>query len=246
MELARAKRAAALAAGLLLSASASAQSFDESWRQADALDAVLTTVGFSAALTISLGADTPRAFWNGEGPVDELMLHLGSEDATRRIRAGRTSDVLGLLTLVPSLLTDPILGYTSERTLGRELGIVSLRSYALTALIVATTKYGIRRHRPSCGANCSPGDHRSFISGHSAFVWTAASLTCVAHRHVDLFNSQAARIASCASVVGLATTTSVLRMVARRHYFTDVLVGALVGLLSGWVLPAVATYGFGG
>jgi hypothetical protein len=51
--------------------------------------------------------------------------------------------------------------------------------------------------------------------------------------------------AACATGLALATAVGVLRIAADRHYATDVLLGAGVGLLSGWLLPWLLHYDVG-
>jgi hypothetical protein len=45
--------------------------------------------------------------------------------------------------------------------------------------------------------------------------------------------------------VGAATTQGALRMMTDDHYSTDVLVGAGIGVFSGYILPQLLHYGFG-
>ena len=51
--------------------------------------------------------------------------------------------------------------------------------------------------------------------------------------------------APCLFMIGAATTAGVLRIVYDEHWASDVLVGAAVGTVSGYVLPSLLHYGFG-
>lgn len=239
--------------------------FDPQWRQGHAVDWVGAGLGLGTAALVAWTVPTDEPRWVGAGPADALFLTAPSP--ARRRRLALTSDLLGLLTLAP-LVVDPIVAAHADGALGREVALVELRSLALTSLLVAVTKYGVRRRRPRCAApraptdaaldptlgpeptaeasRCPrPSDHRSFVSGHAAFSWTAAATLCTVHRHLGLYRSRAADWAACGIAASLATVTAALRVAAQRHYLSDVVVGALVGLLSGWVLPALATFGFG-
>lgn len=225
-----------------LSSSASAQlTWDPEDREATAVDWTIGIGGLLVALQISAGLDTPDPRWSGMGPLDRIAdgMRLAEEDD--RLRAGRASDILGLLALAPSFTFSPVFAYTQDARIGAEVAAINMRSYGVTALLVALSKHVIRRSRPIAGGSSS---NRSFVSGHTAFAFTGAALTCVNHRHLEIFGGVIDPLA-CASTTALAVVTGILRVVAGRHHLSDVLAGALVGLLSGWLVPALATYGFG-
>ncbi len=222
----------------------------DSWRRGAAIDWVGAGLGFAAALRLSLALDTNAPRWSGTGPMDAFFLRRAPRDPARWRRLSRASDVLASLVVGASLL-DPALGAWREGDLGRELALVEVRSLALTTLVVTATKYGLARRRPRCTAEgrgrqgCASSDHRSFVSGHAAFAWTAATALCTVRRHVVLYGSRIADWTGCAASLALATATAALRVAARRHYLSDVVVGAVLGLVSGWLLPALATFGLG-
>jgi membrane-associated phospholipid phosphatase len=73
-------------------------------------------------------------------------------------------------------------------------------------------------------------------------IATAAGLTCVHHRHVPLFGHPAADTGACVAMVLATLGTGVTRIIADRHYTTDVLVGAAIGFGSGYGLPWLLHY----
>jgi membrane-associated phospholipid phosphatase len=75
------------------------------------------------------------------------------------------------------------------------------------------------------------------ISGHASLAFMAASALCVQHSRLSLYGSADAAV--CPSALAIAATTSVLRIVADRHWATDVIAGALVGSAVGGVVSAV-------
>lgn len=126
---------------------------------------------------------------------------------------------------------------------------IDLQAFALTGLLSATTKALVGRERPyaracrldpSSDPECQSLDekdaYKSFFSGHAAFSFTAAGLACLHHKELKLFG-EPGDSAVCAGALILATATSVLRISADKHYFSDVTTGALIGIASGVVFP---------
>lgn len=116
-------------------------------------------------------------------------------------------------------------------------------AFGLQASVVTILKSTVRRPRPydhRCDGtgeleNCSSRSrYRSFISGHSASAFTAASLVCA---HQRLRGRTAIGTVECVASLVMATLIGGLRIVAEKHYFADVVGGALVGLLSGFLVP---------
>ena len=52
--------------------------------------------------------------------------------------------------------------------------------------------------------------------------------------------------AMCATGLAMASTVGLLRILADRHYASDVIMGAAVGLVSGWLVPWLLHYDIGG
>jgi membrane-associated phospholipid phosphatase len=92
-----------------------------------------------------------------------------------------------------------------------------------------------------CG---SVNDNESLVAGHAAAVTTMAGLTCVHHQHLPLYGGGLADLAPCVFMMGAAGFTGVSRIVADKHWASDVLLGWAVGSLSGYVVPSLLHYGF--
>src|SRR5260370_757190 len=60
------------------------------------------------------------------------------------------------------------------------------------------------------------------------------------------YGGGAADLAPCLGMIGVSLGTGVARIMGDRHWASDVLAGWTVGALSGYVLPSVLHYGFGG
>lgn len=91
-------------------------------------------------------------------------------------------------------------------------------SFAVTAALTSSLKLLVGRHRPGGGTH-------SFPSGHTSAAFAAATL-------IDANAGGAVGVSS----YGLAALTGYSRMDAKRHYPSDVLAGAAIGILSAQVM----------
>ena len=140
-----------------------------------------------------------------------------------------------------------------------QLTLIDMQSLGLSGVLTLGAEHAVGRQRPyvagckgpdatdEIGYNTCGGadDFKSFYSGHSAAMFTMAGLTCAHHQHLPLYGGGAPDALACAVMVGLATTGSLMRVVADRHWMTDVAVGASVGIFNGYFLPLVLHYGIG-
>lgn len=113
-----------------------------------------------------------------------------------------------------------------------------LESLEIASLVCQTVKFGVARQRPDIhfGDPARPHeleDNVSFFSGHTTLVFSVAtSAGLVAHRrHYKL------EPVIWATGYALAGATGYLRIAADRHYFTDVVVGAIAGTGIGVAVP---------
>jgi membrane-associated phospholipid phosphatase len=154
-----------------------------------------------------------------------------------RARARSLSDLTLSSTLV---LPSAFLLGSDQPAQGREFWL-SVESGAITAALVQVVKHRVNRPRPhahycqpGCGDDLSGRDAQSsFFSGHTALAFsfavsagTIASMRSYPHAGWVL-----------GSGLTMAAATGYLRIAADRHYFTDVLTGALVGSAVGWAVP---------
>jgi membrane-associated phospholipid phosphatase len=109
----------------------------------------------------------------------------------------------------------------------------------------------VRRERPFktayCSENpsdpdCASGDSSSFLSGHASTAFTGAGLVCAHHGAMPLYGNKIADTGACATALAAATVTGGLRIVADKHYASDVIAGAALGLASGWLMPKLLHY----
>jgi membrane-associated phospholipid phosphatase len=133
-----------------------------------------------------------------------------------------------------------------DARLALHLGLIDAESYVASTSLIWGLKVLVRRERPDahaagCGdpsraslPACSSDKSTSFPSSHSGMSFTAASLLCVEHLSLDLPGPP---WAFCGAALATATATGMLRVVADKHYTSDILAGALIGAASGGLLP---------
>jgi membrane-associated phospholipid phosphatase len=171
-------------------------------------------------------------------------------DATRLLGVDRA--ILGPVRGGPALASDVTLalavagagtllasGNGSSDARAGDLAVFA-QALSATGALAAWTKVAFHRPRPvryAVGATAplDSGDGLSFPSGHASVAFAAAAAyASIQHRH----GSGSGRTAT-ALLVSAAATTAVLRVVARRHFPTDVMAGAALGGAVGWIVPAV-------
>jgi membrane-associated phospholipid phosphatase len=208
-----------------------------------AADAAVITasVGLLAVEKIRNREIGPCSWCDQEG--DRITLN-GVDRAVRdtlrwdnRELAGDLSDILlsGSF-LVPATF----LAFSDAPHAWADAGLV-LEATATTVVVTHLTKKMVRRPRPyALRGDPPPGvdlasaySRQSFFSGHSSitFALAVASGTIASRRE----RGNAGFVLG--SGLALAATTGYLRIAAERHYLTDVLVGAAVGSVAGYLVP---------
>ena len=228
-------------------------SWQPEWRAREPWDWVASGLLNIGTLAIHLAADSQDGWWLRRNRMDESILRgLSAREARGRRIAGIVSDVTRALVIAPVLI-DPGLAARDSPTLAGRMAGVSVLAFSTTLFLMTGAKYTFRRERPNV-RRCEPDSedsfclgerrYRSFFSGHSALAFTSASLTCTYHTRMPLYGSRAADIAACGTAMAFATVTALLRIVAEKHHFSDVFVGALVGFISGFLIPTSLYFGY--
>ena len=128
----------------------------------------------------------------------------------------------------------------------------ALRRPASCVLVRAVVCAVLNAARDGEKENCLSGQKLSFhffpsppafstFSAHTSLAFAGAGLTCVENQHFEFFGRVGSPVA-CASALALATTTGVFRVVSNRHWMSDVITGAGVGLIAGWLMPWLMHY----
>ena len=203
-------------------------------------------LGVGSAVPLLRKPSAPR--WTGGILMDDWVRGGLQLSAPQRAHVATTSDIL-----LYSATAAPLIDLGIELLAGRVDGdlalrilLVELQSFGVTGFLAGVSKVVAARERPyglRCASDPSvPGcdsweRYVSFFSGHTSLTFTAAGLSCVMHRNLHLYGRSSLDNTACGLALGAATVTGVLRVIADKHWTSDVLVGATVGLLSGWLLP---------
>jgi membrane-associated phospholipid phosphatase len=168
-----------------------------------------------------------------------LRASLAASSRGGRRKAARAADAL-----LATALAQPFgvaIG-AGPRRVERDLAVTA-GTLGVTFALASGVKDIAERPRPSAhycepqtpGALERPGARHSFYSAHASLAFSAAFTSArLAEMH-----GVPQRWRVWATGLSLATAAGVLQMRADRHYFTDVAVGAVVGSLLGWFLPAL-------
>lgn len=201
---------------------------------------------------------TPR--WTGAILFDVPVRDALRSDSPRvqKVFADYSDKVGRVLAFFPYVVDAGVmaLGVHRNPDVALQMFLIDVQSLSLTGAVTLLTEKFVARQRPyardcdargvsghhTCGG---AGDNLSFFSGHTSAVFTSAGLTCVHHEHLPLWGGGLVDRWACTWALGLASFTGVARIISDNHYASDVVVGAGVGLASGYLLPKWLHYGFG-
>jgi membrane-associated phospholipid phosphatase len=205
----------------------------------------------AVALQLFLQApDQPR--WTQPILFDESArdaLRAGSESG--RSRASTISNGAYLLAAYPILVDAGFVAWLGrgKADAGLQLAVMDAEAIAITGIVTTTLQRAVGRARPfardcatnpasssECGSS-STDRNTSFVSGHAAVSFTAASMLCVQHSRLSIYGAGDGAV--CPVALAGATTFSLLRVVADRHWTSDVIAGAVVGSTVGVAVAAL-------
>jgi membrane-associated phospholipid phosphatase len=198
--------------------------------------AIASSAFVLAAAMAALPVDT-KARWNHELlPFDYRVRDNFSASAAK------TSDILLILDLSTPLITELALGWNEES--GKRT-LVYAETLGIGMFINAAAKYTVGRPRPytysddpriQAYAETEGRDSRlSFFSGHACSTFAAA--VAGGYLFAQSTSDTHARAAMWGFGLALASATANLRVRAGKHFYSDVIVGALVGAGVGAVVP---------
>lgn len=214
--------------------------------------AAIGSLGAGLALAFTMTSPPQSPNWRGGLLFDDGVrgvLRAGSERS--RERAGSISDLLHFSLIAYPVVGDALLGTALIKgDGGTALRMVAddAAAFLVTGVIVQTLKNTVGRERPyarDCVDCVNGGTNQSFASGHTAMAFTGAALMCSQHASLGVYGNKTADDGACIAGLALAGTTGALRIVADRHYATDVLAGAAIGLASGYLVPRAMNALFG-
>lgn len=206
----------------------------EEWAPIQTWEYFALPAGLAATLAINLTLSPPTR-WEGGILFDNWArsnLRLSSESA--RTNVANVSTVLLVAVAATPMVVDAgvLTGWVHQRgDLAWQMFMVDAEALTLTTLVTETTKRLSGRARPS-----GPGENDSFFSGHTSIATTGATLLCLQHLELGLLENKAADATVCGAAATLAFTIGVLRVMADRHWASDVLVGAGIGAGSAFLV----------
>jgi membrane-associated phospholipid phosphatase len=205
-----------------------------------AVDGAVTGGLAAGSVLLSLWPVDTSKRWSSEffGSLDEVVKRNFSD------RAAMLSDATLAVTIVTPVLLQLPGGW--NRDTGERL-LLHAQAISANVFLQSLTKYLVQRPRPynyhsdprvgEWAHEAGKDSHASFYSGHASTAFAAA----VAGSYV--FASGAADREIKAMVwlleMTLASTTAQLRVRAGRHFYSDVLTGAVVGSAIGFLVPAL-------
>jgi len=246
------KRLIPIIVAFLLFEPATAHAITANWRAPEPKDAwVLGGLATTAALAEFALPQHPFGVWSAETALDRWARStLRAEEERTRKRISNYSDLaIGTSVLLPYIVDMGIFAMSNrEYDMVERIALINLEALLANMTLTSLTKGLVGRERPEVpdcirehgSGHCLNREaNRSFVSGHSSFAFMSAGLMCLHHSQLGLAGSPGADAAICGGALALALVTGTLRIAADKHYLTDVLAGAVVGLGTGYLLPSL-------
>lgn len=213
-------------------------------------------VGAGTLLLLSPANREPN--WTGGILVDDAVrggLRLPSAEGRRRAQTIGTYCYHGSLAFpfVVDVLGASLIAHRRP-DVAAQMALIDAEVFALVGLLNFGITNAVARQRPfgrTCDAGGDPGfprctengrDYQSFFGGHAAVAFASAGLTCAHHQNIPLYGGGAPEILVCAGMLANATAVGWTRMMTDKHYFSDNVVGAVVGLSLGYGIPTLFHY----
>jgi membrane-associated phospholipid phosphatase len=175
-----------------------------------------------------------------------------------RLAVAKTSGMIWNVTqffpIADSLIT-PLATDRLNVDVAMQMTLINWQVHGITFLLTRLSHRVVGRTRPIVsGCEEDPdwdpvcriadeGLRASFISGHASMSFASAGLTCSHHIAMPLYGGGFADGAICALTLVSATTVGTMRIVADKHWWSDVSAGAALGLATGFGLPWLLHYG---
>lgn len=225
----------------------------KAWPTFSYLEGATTIVSGAATAILATLPAPERPNWRGGILFDDAVrdqLRLSSPSARRTART--IGDWPYYTAALLPLALDPLvaLGFAHDGKAALNLELIGLEAFSYAGLMSFTSTRISARERPdvtecrrhnadpaSCGS-----DTEAFWSGHTSIVAASAGLVCANHRFMALWGGGLADAGACALAGSAALVTGVSRLMADRHYTTDVLFGFGVGFGFGYGVPTLLHY----
>ena len=202
------------------------------------------------AIAIEFSPIRAEPHWTRNNAFDDWFQGRLIAPSQKQQKYAKASDALAATSIAFPVLVD-LIGMTligdRNKDVGLQMFAIQAQAFAITGFVTSLVKLS-GRERPcaqsddsASGSTDCNDPNRSYFSAHTSLAFAGAGLTCVEHQHFEFFGRVGSPVA-CASALALATTTGVFRVVSNRHWMSDVITGAGVGLLAGWLMPWLMHY----
>jgi membrane-associated phospholipid phosphatase len=234
--------------------------WDDAWPKFQASEYAYTAGIWTSYAILELAAPAiERPLWTSGLPGDVAVRGaLVASTRAKREAAGDWSDALwigGQVMVWIDSVAVPLFTDDWNFEVAAQLTLLNAEAMGPTALISRflhrtagrerPDKHGCRQD-PKYGFSCGLPDASGFPSGHTSAGFVAAGLSCAHHQHLGLYGHPAADAGMCALMLTGSTTNGILRIVADRHWVSDVVAGALLGGALGYGLPTLLHYRYDG
>lgn len=155
---------------------------------------------------------------------------IGNHDET----AGTISQFVVVFSLVTPVVLD-----SADQGFNKNLAedfLVYIEALSINTAVSHIARYGVQRARPVAYEANPPetraGEFLSFYSGHSASVFAGLSAASMTYGY-----RYGHKVWPWLVTAGVGIGESVLRVAAGRHFYTDVIVGDIMGIAVGTLVP---------
>lgn len=193
--------------------------------------------------------------WREPLPLDEPVRDaLLAETEEGKKQARTVGDVLWYSTEYYVVVIDSLLvplAFDKMNTLvASQMTLINWQALGLSGIITRIAHHTVPRARPiTHGCSEEPGAEfpceqagPGFFSGHVAMSTTGAALACAHHAALPLYGEGPGGAITCGILSAAAVATGITRIIADKHWMTDVLVGHIVGASVGFGLPWLLHY----
>ena len=226
-------------------------------------DELVLTAGMGLVIVLESVLPTRTdALWTSVTGMDlEVARTLGLRRASNReIMRGLSTGVTAALVLWPAAIDSLLYAGLGEGAwdVAWQLSLISLEVFSVNHVLSLLVRLLTRRERP-VGRFCNedPGyasdplcanqpPANGFWSDSTSTAFAGAAMVCWYHDALDLFGEEATDFTACGTAIAAAAASGLFRIMSDDHWVTDVLTGAVVGSLSGILLPWLLHFQGGG
>jgi membrane-associated phospholipid phosphatase len=229
--------------------------WNEDWPRFRPIGYLATTASVLGALAVTFYISYPDAPRWDHGVLfdDGVRNAIRARDPELRDAIRIASDITLAASLVQVALIDSMIIPFADGSpdIAAQLSLMNAQALSLNILIATLLFKAAARARPliaDCKRKvdfdplCNTGSYASFPSSHTSTAFTAAGLACVHHEYLPLYGGNPWDTGACIGSLALATATGLFRILGDRHYTTDVLVGAAIGVSLGYIYPWLLHY----